>query len=138
MGLTHQTQRKLLDTLLAAASLGAPATWYVALFTVAPTNSGGGTEASYTGYARIAKTANATNFPAAAGGDPATITNGTAVTFADVGSGPQTVVAVGLMSAASAGTLWMWTMLDEPKVLNQGDAGPAFAVGELTFQMWGV
>lgn len=138
MGVTHHGAKKLLDDLLGGVAHGAPASWRVVLFTVAPTNSGGGTEASYTGYARVAVTRNQTNWPAASGGDPATIANGVAVTFPGVGSGPQTIVAVGLMDAASGGNLWAWTMLDEPWVLNAGDGAPSFAPGELTFQMWGV
>lgn len=138
MGLTHYAQLKVLNEMFGATALGEPATWYAALYTAAPTNSGGGTETTYTDYARVAITNNTTNFPAASGGDPGVKSNGTAVTFPAVGAAGATVVAVGLLDASSAGNLWMWTMLEVPRVLSPGDAAPSFAIGELTFQAWGV
>lgn len=45
-----------------------PATIYVALFTSAPSASGGGTEVSGGSYARVAVTNDATNFPDAVAG----------------------------------------------------------------------
>lgn len=44
---------------------GSPATLYIALFTSAPSAAGGGTEVTGGSYARVSKTNNATNFPAA-------------------------------------------------------------------------
>lgn len=45
---------------------GIPSTVYFTIYTEAPDDDGGGTEAAYTGYARIALTNNDTNFPDAA------------------------------------------------------------------------
>lgn len=72
---------------------GTPATWYVALFTVAPGVDGtGGTEAAYTGYSRVAVTNNATEWPAAAAGLKS---NANALAYGVAGSGPTNVVAFG-------------------------------------------
>lgn len=100
---------KVADALLGGSALGAPATWYVGLFTVMPNEDGtGGTEAAWTGYARVAVTNNLTNWPAYASGLKA---NGTDFTFAAAGSGPTTVVGYGLWDAASAGNLWFFGAL---------------------------
>lgn len=67
-GLSDTFEPKLLDAFagnLYASTAGIPATLYVALFNVAPTDTTFGTEVSGTGYARVAMAQNATNWPAA-------------------------------------------------------------------------
>lgn len=90
-----------------------PATVYFALFAVAPTDSGGGTEFDGTtepGYARVALTNNATNFPNASA---AAKTVGVAVTFPtnSGGSAWTNAIAWALMDASTGGhILWWGTM----------------------------
>jgi hypothetical protein len=72
---------------------GTPATWYIALFTVAPgTDGSGGTEAAYTAYARAAVTNDATEWPAAAA---RLKSNANSIPFGVAGSGPTTIVGFG-------------------------------------------
>lgn len=59
---------ELLDHVLGNAAYSAPATVHFAWFTALTGEAGGGTEATGGGYARVAVTNNATNFPAAASG----------------------------------------------------------------------
>src|SRR3972149_591973 len=61
-------ENELLDHVLGNAAYAAPATVYFGLYSVGPSDVGGGTELTGSGYARIAVTNNATNFPAASGG----------------------------------------------------------------------
>lgn len=68
MSLGNGYENKALDRLLGTAAAGDPATVYLALFTVTPGETGGGTEVTGSGYARVAITNNGTNFPAAAAG----------------------------------------------------------------------
>jgi hypothetical protein len=75
------TANAVLNYLYNSASFSA--TIYVALFTSDPTATGGGTEVTGTGYARVAVTANTTNFPAASGGS---LSNGTLISFGTAGS----------------------------------------------------
>jgi hypothetical protein len=103
--LTDTGEAAILNALMNAAALGAPATWYVAAFTAAPTDAAGGTEVTGGSYARVAKVANTTNFPTASAGSMA---NGTAVTFPTASGSQGTIVAVAGMSASSAGTMWWW------------------------------
>lgn len=122
---------ELLDHVFGNAAYSAPGTLHIALFTVAPSDSGGGTEVgtgTWTNYARVAVTNNATNFPAASGGLKS---NGTAISWGvATASGPVTVVAVGIFDAASSGNLLAWADLATSKTVNNGDT-PSFAIGEL-------
>jgi hypothetical protein len=118
---------ELLDHVLGNAAYTAPATIHVGLFTVAPTDTGGGTECSAGNYARKAVTNNATNFPAASSGLKQ---NGVPIDFvqanADWAPVITPVVAFGLFDAATSGNLlyWGWLGTDDGKLftgLNTGD-----------------
>ena len=67
---------KMLDHLVGKTAFAMPATVYVALFISNPTAANTGTEASFTGYARVALTTG--SFNAAASGSSA---NATAISF---------------------------------------------------------
>ncbi|HEX7124961.1 MAG TPA: hypothetical protein VF406_04190 [Thermodesulfobacteriota bacterium] len=116
-------ENELLDHVFGAAAYTAPATLYIALFTAAPTDAGGGTEVStgvWTNYARVAVTNNATNFPAASGGAKS---NGTLIDFgtAAISGAAPTVVAIGVYDAAVAGNLLAWCDAAASKTINNGD-----------------
>lgn len=118
---------KLLDLLFSNAAYSIPGTLYIALFTVAPSDSGGGTEVSGGSYARVAVTNNATNFPAASGGSKS---NGTTITFPAATAAWGTVVAMGIFDASSSGNLLAWATLTTAKTVASGDT-PSFAAGAL-------
>jgi len=120
-------ENELLDHVLGNSAYTAPATVYVALYTVAPTDAGGGTEVTGGSYARVAVTNNATNWPAASGGAKS---NGTAITFPTATADWGTVVAMGILDAATGGNLLYWADLTASKTVNNGDTA-SFAVGEL-------
>ena len=120
-------ENKLLDHVLGNAAYTAPATVYVALYTVAPSDTGGGTECSGGSYARVTVTNNATNFPAASGGAKS---NGVAITFVEATASWGTVVAFGIFDAVTAGNLLYWATLTTNKTIDSGDTAN-FAVGEL-------
>jgi len=128
------TEQKLLDHLLGATSYTPPATLYFALFTSAPSDSGGGTEVSGGSYARVGVTNNTTNFPNASGTSPTSKANGTAITFPTASANWGTVVAVGIFDASSGGNLIAWADLTANKTINNGDTG-SFASSSLTFSL---
>lgn len=139
---SNYAENKLADALFRAQSLGAPATWYVALFTAAPSDTGGGTEATGGSYARVAVTAGLTAFngthgttSGASSGTNGTVSNAAAVTFPAPTANWGTVTHWGLFDAASAGNLWVWAALTNAKTVNNGDAAPQFAAGALTVQV---
>jgi len=132
--MSNYLQAKILAYLLGDTSYSPPATIYAALFSVAPTNAGGGTEATGSGYARAAITNNTTNFPAPTGSSPTTSANGVAITFpAATGdwSSAANMVAMGLFDQASGGNLLWWGALTENKPVLNGDT-PSFPIGALT------
>jgi beta-glucosidase-like glycosyl hydrolase len=84
-------EKELLDHVLGNAAYSAPATVHLALYTVAPSDLGGGTEVVGGGYGRKSVANNATNWPAATG-VTATKNNGVAQTFTTATASWGTVV----------------------------------------------
>lgn len=124
-------ENKLLDLLFSNAAYSIPGTLYMALFTAAPSDSGGGTEVSGGSYARVAVTNNNTNFPAASGGSKS---NGTTITFPTATAAWGTVVAMGIFDASSSGNLLAWATLTTAKTVASGDT-PSFAAGALVITL---
>jgi hypothetical protein len=122
-------ENKILDHILGGPDYVRPANVYVALFTAAPTDAGGGTEASGGSYARAAVTNDATHWPAGAGGVKS---NGVAITFAQATAPWGTVVAFALFDALVAGNMLMWGALTTNKTVGTGDT-PSFPIGSLVF-----
>jgi hypothetical protein len=79
------------------------ATLDACLMTAAPTATGGGTEVSAGDYARVAVTANSTNFPNASA---ASMANGTEIVFSSGTTNAWgTVVGVAFVKSTAGGTL---------------------------------
>ena len=114
-------ENELLDHVL-VASYTPPATIYVALFTTAPNDGGGGVEVSAGGYARKTST-----FDVAAAGATA---NAAIVTWTASGAAFGTVVAFGVFDTLTVGNLLFWATLDTSRVVNDGDTAE-FAAGDL-------
>lgn len=111
-------ENKILDQVFGATAWTAPVTLYLALFTAAPSDSGGGTEVTGGSYARKAVTNNSTNFPNASSGSKALGVDQTFVTpTADWG----TVTHVGIFDASSSGNLVAWGALAVSKNVQNGD-----------------
>lgn len=108
---------KINDHLHGRTTFTAPATTYFALMTVAPTASGGGTEASGGTYARVAITNNTTSWPASSG---QTKTNGVAIDFGTATSNLGTIVAIAEYDAASGGNLLTFAALTTPVTIASG------------------
>lgn len=127
-GKSDYLENRILDHILGGVASTPPATVYVALFTVTPTDAGGGTEVAGGAYARAAVTNNATNWPAASGGAKA---NGTAITFPAPTANWGVIVAFAIFDAATAGNMLYFGPITPNKTVNNGDPAPSFAVGDL-------
>lgn len=114
-------ENAVLNHVFRNTSLTSPTTVYLALFTVAPTDAGGGTEVTGGGYARQAIT-----FGAPSGG---AIANTGAVAFTASGANFGTIVAVGIFDASSAGNMLAWDDITSA-VINDGDT-INFPVGDI-------
>lgn len=122
-------ENKILDHILGNTAFSAPATIYVALYTAAPNDAGGGTEVSGNGYARKDVTNNTTNWPNASNGDKS---NGTAIEFAAASGGNWgTVTHFALFDAETAGNMLYYGALTVSKTINDGDQA-RFTAGSLT------
>lgn len=122
---------KQLDLILGATAFTAPGNIFPALFSVAPTAGGGGTEATGSGYARPSITNNTTNFPAASGGVKS---NGTTISFAQATgnwSSSANQVAAALFDAVTSGNMLFFGDLTTPKPVLNGDTA-TFAASSLS------
>src|SRR5690242_11433971 len=141
--LTDYAENKIIDALFRGQSLGAPATWYIGLFTANPTDTGGGTEVTGGSYARVSVTASLANWAGtqaagsttASSGTGGTTSNNVVITFPAPTANWGVVTGFGLFDASSAGNLWEYAALTVNKTINNGDAAPSFAIGALTFQI---
>lgn len=120
---SNYLENALLNHVLRNTALTSPTTVYVALFTVAPTDTGGGTEVSGGSYARQAVT-----FGAPVSG---TVANSGAVTFPTATANWGTIVAIGIFDALTVGNLLYYGNLTTSKVVDNGDQ-ISFANGAIT------
>lgn len=111
---------------LRATNITAPTTTYVGLFTVTPSDTGGGTEATDGTPARESVT-----FAAPVAASPGRkLTNSAAVTWTSWPNASDTIVAAGLFDAVSAGVLLYWALLDTDRTILTGETA-TFAIGAL-------
>ncbi len=114
-GFTDYSEDLVLDWLLTAGSATRPTSWYVALYTVAPTDTGGGTEVSGGSYVREAITFSVS------GTAPATATNSADIEFPEATANWGTVVAAGVFDASTGGNLLAYSNLTTSKAVSTGD-----------------
>lgn len=120
MAVLHDYARnKLLDALMRQESLAAPATWYVALYTVMPTASTAGTEAVGTDYAPEAVDASLLKFSGTQGagttavssGSSGEVSNNDLIDLGTVGSGGWGVIVGWGLKDGASGNLWLFDNL---------------------------
>lgn len=114
-GFSDYLEDKVLEHVFGGNAYTAPGTLYVALYTVAPTDTGGGTEVSGGAYVRQsgAFTVSGTN--------PTTASNTSAIEYPTATADYGTVVAVGILDASSSGNLLAYANLTASKVVSSGD-----------------
>lgn len=138
--MTDYLENKFIDWFFRGQAFTPPATLYIALFTAAPSDAGGGTEVTGGSYARVAVTASLANFAgtqsagstAASSGTGGVTSNNNAITFPAPIANWGTATHWGIFDAASGGNLLIWAALTTPKTINNGDAAPSFAAAALT------
>jgi hypothetical protein len=109
--LTNYLENKLIDHFLGTTSYTMPADVYIALFTVAPSDAGGGTEVTGGSYARQIAT-----FSAASSGATSNDSN---VDF--TGMPAATTVAIGIFDALTTGNMLLYGTLTTNKTTDAGD-----------------
>lgn len=111
-GFSDYLENAVLGYVFSGASFSQPGTKYLALYTTAPTDAGGGTELSGSAYARQSCAFTTTGAQA---------TNGSAVEWPTATGTWGTVVAVGVFDASSSGNLLAWNNLTASKTIATGD-----------------
>jgi hypothetical protein len=112
MAFSNYLSNEILDHVFSGNAFTAPSNYYVALYTVAPTASGGGTEVTGGGYVRRSAT-----FTTSA----TQSTNQSAIEFPTASAAYGTVVAASVMDATSGGNLLAFANLTAAKTIGIGD-----------------
>lgn len=126
--LSDHAEKLLLDFLMTTGTATRPTNWYVALYTAAPSDSGGGTEVSGAGYARQSVAFDAAATP---GG---TTSNSADVSFTATGGNYGTVTHLGIFDASSSGNLLWHGALTANKTVEDGDT-ITFTAGNIDLTM---
>src|SRR4051794_41047719 len=132
-------ENKIIDWLLRGQSYTPPATVYVALFTAAPSDTGGGTEVSGGSYARVAVTSSLANWAGtqaaasttASSGTGGTTSNNAVITFPTPSANWGSITYMALMDASTSGNMLAEAALTTPKTVNNGDPAPTFPAASL-------
>lgn len=126
--LSDYAEKLVLDWLMTTGAVTRPTAWFVALYTAAPSDPGGGTEVTGGGYSRKAVTFNEASTP---GG---TTSNSNIVSWTAAGASYGTVTHVGIFDASTGGNpLWQGS-LSASKTVADGDT-IQFAAGNLTLTL---
>tara|TARA_R110002126_G_scaffold58210_1_gene153778 strand:- start:1176 stop:1556 length:381 start_codon:yes stop_codon:yes gene_type:complete len=112
MSFSNYLETKVLDHVFGATAYTAPATLYVALFTTAPGEAGGGTEISGSGYARQSVAFTTT-------GD--TTSNTAAVEFPTASGSWGTISYAAVYDALTSGNQMCYATLASAKTIASGD-----------------
>ena len=112
MPISNFLANEILDDIFSGNAYSPPGTFYLALYTTAPTAAGGGTELSGNGYVRrsVAFTTTAQQS-----------TNTSAVEFPTATASWGTVVACGVFDASTSGNLLAFANLTASKTITTGD-----------------
>lgn len=122
MSKTDYLEANLINHVLRAIAFPVPTTIYLALFTTAPTDAGGGVEVSGGSYARQVVT-----FVAPTGG---TTSNSASVLFPTATANWGTVTSFALMDALVGGNMLYYANLNAPRTVQLNDT-LTFPTGQL-------
>lgn len=111
-GFSDYLENKVVCHVFGGSAYTAPSTLYVALYTSAPSDTGGGTEVSGGAYARQTAAFTVTND---------TASNTSAIEYPTATADYGTVVAVGIFDASSSGNLLAYGNLTTSKTVSTGD-----------------
>jgi hypothetical protein len=114
---TDYTENLVLNYLFTTNLATRPTAWYVGLFTAAPSDTGGGTEVTGSGYARVA-----TGTITVSGTSPTTATNAAAIEFAAASGGNWGAIGwAAIFDADTGGNMLAWAALSTSRTINDGD-----------------
>ncbi len=142
--LSNYLENKLIDQLMRSVAFIPPDFLYFALYTVSPTDAGGGTEVTGGSYARVQVDPTQTNFSATDAPDSTNFssggTSGTSYNLVDIQfpaptANWGTVVAMAVWDAASGGNMLLYGAVTPNKTINSGDLPPKWSIGQWALQL---
>jgi hypothetical protein len=135
---TDYLENLFIDHLFRTRTWTKPAALWMALFTAAPTDAGGGTEVAGGAYARVSLPPLDANWTATQGGvsgnssgSAGATGNAIAIVFPAPSANWGTVTHFAIMDAATGGNMLIWDVLTVPRTIISGDPAPSFAIGAL-------
>lgn len=150
--MTDFLENKLIDWLFRAQAIGitgasaaagtGPTALFIALFTVNPSDTGGGTEVTGGSYARVSVTSSLANWAGTQGagttvastGSSGTTSNNGVITFTTPTANWGTVTGVAIMDASTGGNMLFFGALGASQVVNTGNT-VSFAAAQLSIQL---
>lgn len=123
--MTDYLEGEIIKHIFRTGSFTKPSVLAIGLFTVAPTDAGGGTEVTGGSYARVQRDPLDANWEAPAGGNGRTRNVADMVFPAPTANWGQ-VVAWAIFDATSGGNMLFHHTLATPKTVNNGDPAPKF------------
>lgn len=112
MSFSNYLETEVLDWAFSTGTATRPTAWYLALYTAAPSDTGGGTEVSGGGYARQSVVFTVTGN---------TASNNAAIEFPTATASYGTVTHIGVFDASTAGNLLAYAALTTSKAIDTGD-----------------
>ena len=128
---TDYLEGQLIAHLFRTASFTKPSHLYIALFTAAPGESGGGTEVSGGSYARQQLDPLDATWAAPVSGD-GTTSNVSDIVFPAPTANWGTIVSVGIFDASTSGNLLFYGSLTTSQTVSNGDGAPKFVASALS------
>jgi len=136
---SNYLENKLTDLIFRGQAFTAPVTIYVSLHTANPADDATGTEVSGGSYARVAITANLTNWSGtqsagstiASSGTGGASSNNGSITFPAPTANWGACTHFGIWDALTTGNLLVFGALGTSKTINDDDAAPSFAAAAL-------
>ena len=114
MSFSNYLETEILDHVFGGSAYTAPSTLYLALYTAAPGETGGGTEVSTSGTAYARQTVAFTT-------SGNTTSNSAAVEYPTATASFGTVTHVGVFDAVTGGNLMAYASLSSSKAIDTGD-----------------
>lgn len=130
MAKSNYLEEEIIKHIFRTGSFTKPTVLAVALYTAAPSDSGGGTEVSGGDYARVDLPPLDANWTAVAAGDGQT-DNASIITFPTPSGNWGVVTHFAIFDNTSGGNMLYHGALSQSKTVNNGDPAPTFPIGSL-------
>lgn len=137
--LSDYAENKIVDHVFRNRSWTVPSTIYVALYTAAPSDAGGGTEVTGGSYARVLvgpsdsawQSTQGLTTAVASSGTGGQTANGSTITFPTPSANWGVITHFAILDASTSGNFLIWGALTQSKTVNNGDPAPTFSAAAL-------